>query len=117
MNDDRTLERAARSWLEAGPTQAPDHAVEAALLVIQTTHQERDLWVPWRVRKMSTPARLAVAAIAIAVVAVGGALILRPGSNSTVGGTTPTSTVPSSRAPSPTDDLAALQAYRAARDA
>ena len=48
MNDDRSLERAARSWLEAGPTQAPDRAVEAALLQIETTSQERDLRIPWR---------------------------------------------------------------------
>jgi hypothetical protein len=108
MNDDRTLERAARSWLEAGPTEAPDHAVETALLRIQTTHQERDIRVPWRVRPMSTTARLAVAAIAIAVVAVGGALILAPGGNSSVGGPTPnpagsasttTSAAPSSTPP------------------
>ena len=43
MTDDRSLERAARSWLEVGPTQAPERAVEAALLRIQTTPQERDL--------------------------------------------------------------------------
>ena len=40
MTDDRSLERAARSWLEPGPTQAPDRAVEAALLQIQTTTQD-----------------------------------------------------------------------------
>ena len=97
MNDDRTLERAARSWLEAGPTEAPDHAVEAALRRIQTTHQERDVRVPWRVRSMSTPARLAVAAIAIAVVAVGGAFILRPGNSRGVG-TPSTSGSPSTSA-------------------
>ena len=97
MNDDRTLERAARSWLDAGPTEAPDHAVEAALHRIQTTQQERDVRVPWRVRSMYTPARLAVAAIAIAVVAVGGAFILRPG-NSPVVGTPSTSGRPSTSA-------------------
>jgi len=32
MTDDRSLERAARSWLESGPTEAPDHAVDAALV-------------------------------------------------------------------------------------
>lgn len=101
MNDDRTLERAARSWLEAGPIEAPDHAVEAALLVIQTTRQERDVRVPWRVRSMSTTARLAVSAVAVAVVAVGGALILRPGSNSSVG------TPPASPGPRPSASVLA----------
>ena len=42
MTDDRSLERAARSWLEVGPTEAPERAVEAALLRIDTTPQERD---------------------------------------------------------------------------
>jgi Tol biopolymer transport system component len=72
MNDDRSLERAARSWLETGATQAPDRAVEAALLRIETTPQERDLRIPWRLPKMTTPARVAAAAV-IGVLAVGGA--------------------------------------------
>ncbi len=88
MSDDRRLDRAARSWLEAGPVKAPDHAVDAALLEIQTTQQERDWHVPWRVRTMSNTARLAVAAIAIALVVVGGALLLKPGGNQTVGAPT-----------------------------
>ena len=63
MTDDRSLERAARSWLETGPTEAPDRAVEAALLRIQTTPQERDLRIPWRLPTMTTPARVAAAAV------------------------------------------------------
>jgi hypothetical protein len=90
MNDDRTLERAARSWLEAGPTEAPDHAVEAALLRIQTTHQERDVRVPWRARSMfGISSRFLVAAAVAIAVFVGGALLLRPGGNSSVGGPSP----------------------------
>jgi hypothetical protein len=83
MTDDRSLERAARSWLEAGPTQAPDRAVEAALLRIETTAQERDLRVPWRLPKMFTPARLAAAAV-IGALLVGGAFIYAGGRPSTV---------------------------------
>src|SRR4051812_43004150 len=87
MTDDRSLERAARSWIEIGPTQAPDRAVEAALLHIQTTPQERDLRIPWRLPRMITPARIATAAV-IAVLAVGGAFFYtRP--QETVGGPTP----------------------------
>ena len=83
MTDDRSLERAARSWLELGPTEAPDHSVEAALLRIQTTAQERDwrLQLPRRNPLMTLPIRMAAAAIAIAVVAVGGFLILKPGAS------------------------------------
>jgi hypothetical protein len=98
MTDDRSLERAARSWLETGPTEAPDRAVEAALLRIQTTPQERDWHVPRRFRLMSTTARLAAATAAIAVVAVAGAIALRPGGQTNVAGQ-PTPT-PSSAPPS-----------------
>lgn len=85
MTDDRSIERAARSWLEDGPTRAPDHAVAAALTQIQSTTQERD-WLPWRTRRMTQTLRLlaSVAAIAVVVVA-GGVILLRPGSGSSVG--------------------------------
>jgi hypothetical protein len=68
MTDNRSLERAARSWIEVGPTRAPDHAVEAALARIQTTSQERD-WLPWRIPDMSPILRTAV--LAVALIAVG----------------------------------------------
>ena len=72
MTDDRSLERAARSWIEVGPTQAPDRAVEAALLRIDTTPQERDLRIPWRFPTMTIcpPRRAAI----VGVVLVGGAV-------------------------------------------
>jgi hypothetical protein len=113
MNDDRTLERAARSWLEAGPIEAPDHAVEAALLRVQTTHQERDVRVPWRAPSMFgiSSRYLVAAAVAIAVF-VGGALLLRPGGNSSVGGPSPapsashTTSAASSPAVRPSSSLA-----------
>jgi hypothetical protein len=84
MKDDRSIERAARSWLEGGPTQAPDHAVEAALLTIQSTTQERD-WLPWRTRQMTQTLRLLAGAAAIAV-AVGGVILINPGSGTGPGG-------------------------------
>jgi hypothetical protein len=113
MNDDRSLERAARSWLEDGPTQAPDRVVEAALLHIETTSQERDLRVPWRVPNMSTPARLAAAA-AIAIVVVGGGVFALGSRPSGVGGPAPTP-APTAQ-PSPTEEDPALGEYRDARN-
>lgn len=101
MTEDRSLERAARSWLENGPTQAPDRTVEAALLRIETTPQERDLRIPWRFPTMTPPARIAAAAV-IGVLAVGGALFaLRPSDGSSVGAPGPSpsaTTVPSASA-------------------
>jgi hypothetical protein len=79
MNDDRTLERAARSWIEVGPTRAPDHAVEAALARIQTTTQERD-WFPWRFPRMTIPVRIgALVAVGAVVLAGLGLLVGGPG--------------------------------------
>ncbi len=70
MSDEHRFERDARAWLELGPTDAPDRVVEAALLEIDRTSQERVLWIPWRLPTM-TP-RLGLAAIAlVAVVGLG----------------------------------------------
>ena len=100
MNDDRSLERAARSWLEEGPTQAPDRAVEAALLHIETTSQERDLRVPWRLPEMTTPARVAAAAV-IGVLVIGGAIYAFGPGGSSFGGPRSTPSPTSSPTPSP----------------
>jgi WD40-like Beta Propeller Repeat len=89
MTDDRSLERAARSFIEPGPTRAPEAAVERALLLIETTPQERDLRIPLRFTTMTTPARVAAAAV-IGVLAIGGAsfIIGRTGQTN-VGGPSP----------------------------
>ena len=77
MTDDRSLERAARSFIEVGPTLAPEAAVEAALLRIQSTSQERD-WFPWRIPRMTTPLRLALL-VGAAVLAIAGFGLLTTG--------------------------------------
>jgi hypothetical protein len=68
-HDDRSLERAARSWLEEGPIQAPDRAVQGALSRIHTIRQERAL-VPWRLPSMNPIARIAAVAV-MALLTVG----------------------------------------------
>ena len=98
MTDDRSLERAARSWIEAGPTRAPDQVVEAALRQIDATPQERDVRVLRRI-DMPTIARVAAAA-AIGVLLVGGTLFTLGRSDQSVGAPSPTPSAPS---PTPSD--------------
>ena len=107
MTDDRSLERAARSWVETGPTRAPESAVDRALLLIETTPQERDLRIPWRFTEMTLSARVVVAAV-IGVLIVGGAFyFLRPGGANLNSAATssptpgPTSTAPPTSSPTP----------------
>lgn len=92
MSDEHRFERDARAWLELGPTDAPDRVVEAALLEIDQTSQERDLWIPWRLPTMNSPMRLAAAAL-VGVVALGLIYLNLPGKND-VGPPSPTSTLP-----------------------
>ncbi len=101
MTDDRSTERAARSWLEDGPIQAPDHAVEAALTRIQSTAQERDWHVPWRTRPMIQTLKL-VAGVAALTVVVGGVILLRPSSDPGIGSPSSAPVTTPSPTPSPT---------------
>jgi len=101
MNDDRTLERAARSWLEEGPTQAPDRAVDAAIARIQTTSQERELWLPWRSNRMNRFAIPAAAALVVVLAAV----LLIPRLASDQVGPQPSSTSEPTLRPSPSPRL------------
>jgi hypothetical protein len=97
MSDDRSFERAMDDWLADVSDRAPKPAVDAVLLAVKTTPQERDFRVPWRNPIMTTPLRL-VAAIAI-VVALGAATF-----SLGIGGTPaplPTPTATATPAPSP----------------
>jgi hypothetical protein len=100
MTDDRSLERAARSWIEVGPTAAPPHAVDAALDLIARTPQERD-WIPWRFPRMTSTARVA-ALIAVGVLILAGAFALfgPGGRGGPLPSNTPPTSAPASRRPS-----------------
>jgi dipeptidyl aminopeptidase/acylaminoacyl peptidase len=97
MSDEHRFERDARAWLELGPTDAPDRVVEAALLEIDQTSQERVLWIPWRLPTMTPRLGLAATAL-VAVVAVGLIYLNLPG-RADVGAPSPTPTL---SAPTPT---------------
>jgi hypothetical protein len=92
MTDDRSLERAARSWLEDGPTAAPDHTVDGALARIETTRQERAFVVPWRMPTMNPAMKIAGAAVLV-VAAIAGSIYLLGGDDGGFGAaSTPTPT-------------------------
>ena len=68
---DQLFERAVRDWLEDGSDRTPRPAMEAVLLAIKTTPQERDLRIPRRFTRMPTYMRLAAAVAVLAIVGVG----------------------------------------------
>lgn len=101
MSDDRTFERNARMWLELGPADAPDRVIEAALLEIESTAQRRGLRIPWRFPTMTTPYRLAAAAV-IGVLAIGAGFILfNKGPQTQIGTPSPTPGSTVTTAPTP----------------
>jgi hypothetical protein len=101
MSDDRGFERAMHAWLESGSDRTPAAAIDAVLLAVRTTPQERGMRAPWRTPDMNTPMRIAAVLAAVAVLGVAGLLYLNRGPRV---GVTPT---PAVVAPSPTATRAA----------
>jgi hypothetical protein len=101
MSDDRAFERAMDNWLADGSDRTPLPVVDAVLLAVKTTPQERDLRIPWRTPPMSAPLRLAAGIAIVAVIGFAALTVFRPGTGpGTVSSPTPSATlVPS---PSPT---------------
>jgi hypothetical protein len=100
-DDDYAFERATRALLEDGSDRTSAATIDAVLLAVRTTRQERDLRIPWRTGPMPIPMRLA-AAIAVIVVAGAAAFSLFKPSSGAGGLSTPSPTVtPSDLAPSP----------------
>src|SRR5687768_5797841 len=75
---DLKFERAVRDWLEDGSDRTPRPAIDAVLLAVKTTPQERDLRIPWRFFQMPAISRVTgAAAVALVVaVSVGGLLYI-----------------------------------------
>jgi hypothetical protein len=101
MNDDRAFERATQEFLDEGSDRASASTIDAVLLAVRTTPQERDLRIPWRTAPMSNALRL-VAVMAVIVIA-GVAAFNLFGSSGSVGGiSAPSATVtPSPPPPTP----------------
>jgi TolB protein len=75
-SDEPLFDPRIAGWLEDDPHTAPDQALEIVLAAFPSIKQRRAMRVPWRVPDV-TPAKLAFAAMAIAVV-VGGVIFFGP---------------------------------------
>ena len=76
MSTDRDFERIARAWLDLMPDEAPDRAIDAVLLAVDTTRQAR--W-PWQRAAWRSPIMnrlILVAALAALVAALFGGSVL-----------------------------------------
>lgn len=73
MNSKRDFDRAVDQWLDEGLDATPPEVIDAVLLAVRSTPQERDLRVPWRTTSMTLYLRVA-AVIALAVIASTAAL-------------------------------------------
>ena len=66
MNSKRDFDRAVDQWLDEGSDATPPEVIDAVLLAVRSTPQERDLRVPWRTT--STTSYLRVAAVIVLAV-------------------------------------------------
>ncbi len=85
------FDRTARLWLEDGPTDMPDRALQAALDEIHVTQQRRAWWPARRFPSMSNGIRLAAVVAAVLVIAFVGINLISP-KNGGIGGPAPTPT-------------------------
>lgn len=96
---DPLFEHAVRDWLDDGSDRTPPTAIDAVLLAVKTTPQERDLRIPRRFTQMTFPMRLAAAIAIVAVVGVGALAYINRGPTP---GDQPTATPTISATPAPT---------------
>jgi hypothetical protein len=84
---DQLFEHAVHDWLEGGSDQTPPAAIDAVLLAVKTTPQERELRIPRRFTLMPASTRLAATIVLVAILGSGLALYLNqapgPGTNPT----------------------------------
>ena len=73
MTTDRDFNQITSEWLGDGPERLSDRVIDAVVDEIHLTPQRHAQRLPWRFPSMTTPARVAAAAV-IGVLALGGAL-------------------------------------------
>ncbi len=100
MNVMRDPDTILAAWLEEGPNRLPDPTKRAIAVTTRTTHQtRRPMWSPWRFPPMNGYARLALGAVAVVAIALGGLYLINPAPRGGVGG--PLATPSPSASPSP----------------
>jgi hypothetical protein len=73
MNDKRDFDRAVDRWLDDGSDATPPEVIDAVLLAVRSTPQERRSWWPaWRTNRMTAYAKSIAAAAAVLVVVIVG---------------------------------------------
>ena len=104
MSATRDPDHILHAWLEEGPTVLPAPTVRAIEVATRATAQRRPaIRLPWRSDLMPLPYKLLSAAAALAVVLVGGALLLGTRSEqSAISGPSPSPTPSVTPVPSPT---------------
>jgi hypothetical protein len=103
MSAERDMTRIVRSWLQVDEHESADRVLDIVLDLLDTTPQHRSAWPVRRFVFMNSYAKLAIAAVVVVVVAIGGLALLRPGGSSAPGGAptaTPSPTPSPSAAPS-----------------
>jgi len=70
MTDDREFLRATADWLEAGSDRTPPHAIDAVLLAVRSTRQERQLPLLRMPFHLPVIARVALVAAALVMLAL-----------------------------------------------
>jgi hypothetical protein len=95
------FDRTARLWLEDGPTELSDRALQAALDEIHVSTQRRPWWPARRLSSMSNVVRLVAGVAAVVVVVLVGINLIAP-SNGGIGGPAPSPTPTATPAPTPT---------------
>lgn len=104
MKPARDIERLLDRWLDDGPSVAPDRVLDAVTDRIDRQRQRPAWRLLWRNPPMTATFKLATAAAAIVVAAVGISIVGRP-SGSGIGGpaTTPSDPTTSASSPSPSE--------------
>lgn len=102
MTTMRDPDMVVAAWLDDGPRRLPDHTRRAVANAIPSiTQRRRGFGPPWRVQSVNGHLRLALAAAAVMVAAVGGLYLFRPAApGGLIGGPGPTAS-PSQEATAP----------------